>query len=94
LRRASTERLVAAIPRLDVPGGPIAETSRRLGALAETLGLPRPSYEQVRVLVHAFRARRPSSALGDVLLDISFRAAPPEALLEFLAGTAPRRAGK
>lgn len=50
-------RLVAAVRRLDDSSAPIAETSRRVGALAERLGLFRPSYEQVRVLVHAERVR-------------------------------------
>jgi hypothetical protein len=81
------ERLVAAIGRLDDPKRPIAETWRRAGVVAEWLGLPRPSYEQVRVLVGEFRAGKYSPGLGDVLLEIAFRAAPPDALLDFLAGT-------
>jgi len=85
-------RLVAAIERFDDPRRPIAETNRQIGLVAETIGLPRPSYEQVRKIVHAQRAgRRGGSEIGPVLLDIAFRAAPPEALLDVRAGTGPER---
>jgi hypothetical protein len=50
-------RLVAALRRLDDVTEPIAETCRRVGLTAERLGVVRPSYEQVRVLVHAERRR-------------------------------------
>src|SRR5204862_47272 len=46
------ERLVAALARLDDPTLPIAETNRRLGVVAEGLGLIRPSYQQVRIIDH------------------------------------------
>jgi hypothetical protein len=76
------ERLVAALARLDKPGLPIAEAHRRLGAVADELGSPRPSYEQVRVLVHALRRGRRPTPAGKILLDIAFRNRPPEALLD------------
>ena len=75
------ERLVAALSRLD-GDRPIAETHRRLGALADHLGLARPSYEQTRVLLHELRARRRSPSHGEILLDVAFRNRPPEALLD------------
>ena len=81
-------RLVAALARLDKPGGPIAETHRALGLIAEHLGFSRPSYQQVRVIVHELRERRRDPSIGEVLLDIAFRVKPPEALLEFLDYTA------
>jgi hypothetical protein len=85
-------RLVAAIVRIDDRERPIAETHRRVGQVADRLGIVRPSYEQVRILVHAFRAHGPSaSAVGDVLLDIAFRVAPPQKLLDVLAGVEPPR---
>jgi hypothetical protein len=88
------QRLVAAVAALDDPKRPIAETWRRVAMLAERLGLPRPSYEQVRVLVGEFRAGKYSPGLGDVLLEIAFRAAPPDALLDFLAGMPRDRGSK
>jgi hypothetical protein len=47
-RSASTARNVSE---------PIAATYRRVGLAAEHLGIVRPSYEQVRVLVHLERRR-------------------------------------
>jgi hypothetical protein len=76
------ERLVAALARLERWQRPIAEQHRRLGAVAEHLGLPRPSYEQVRVIVHMLRARRRSPGAGEILLEIAFRVRPPEHILE------------
>jgi hypothetical protein len=50
-------RIVRAIPVLDDPSVPIAETCRRVGSFAERIGVVRPSYEQIRVLVHDARRR-------------------------------------
>jgi len=41
-------RLVAALPHLDDERQPIAETNRRVGTLALAIGVPRPSYQQIR----------------------------------------------
>jgi hypothetical protein len=75
---------VAALGRLDSPNRPIAETHRRLGVVADQLGLPRPSYQQVRVILHGLRAVQRDSRIGEVLLEIAFRSVPPEALLDEL----------
>ena len=80
-------RLVAALERFDDPDVPIAETCRRVGVVAEELGLVRPSYEQVRTLVHEARRRGRRPTMGDVLLDITFLRLPPTALGDHLAGT-------
>jgi hypothetical protein len=50
-------RLIAALARLDDDTKPIAVTYRLIGRMAERLGIVRPSYEQVRVLVHSQRRR-------------------------------------
>jgi hypothetical protein len=76
------ERLVGALSRLDDGKRPIAETHRRLGCVADELGLSRPSYEQARVILHELRARRRSPSRGEILLDIAFRTRPPEAVLD------------
>jgi hypothetical protein len=84
------DRLVVAIARLDSRLHPIAETSRRVGAVADALALPRPSYQQVRVHVHALRARLTTPRLADVALDVAFRVRPPQALLDYVTtGEAP-----
>lgn len=84
-------RLLAALARLDDGKRTIADTNRRLGAVAAHLDLPRPSYEQVRRLVHELRAGHcePRVTVGEVLLDIAFRVRPPDALVKVLAGTLP-----
>jgi hypothetical protein len=82
-------RLVAAIAQFDDAKRPIAETNRRVRRIAEKLGLPSPSYEQVRVVVHQLRAQKRDPAIGAILLDISFQRRPPEALVEALAGIDP-----
>ena len=57
--------------------------------MADALELTKPSYEQVRSLIHEARlkGRRPTAA--DTLLDIAFRVRPPTALIDYLADTAP-----
>lgn len=82
-------RLVAAAERLDRATTPIAETNRRVGQVAEELGLVRPSYEQVRSIINLARRRGRQPTAGDVLLEIAFRTRPPEALIDYLAGTLP-----
>ena len=74
--------------RLDDPSVPIADTYRRVADHADRLGVPRPSYQRGRELVHEsrrLRARRgPSTA--SVLLDVTFRVRPPEAVVDRLYG--------
>lgn len=79
-------RLVAALVRVDDPNVPIAETNRRLGRLAAALGLPKPSYEQVRVIVHQIRARKQAVGIGELLLDLALRTRSPEEILDILTG--------
>ena len=82
-------RLLERLARLDDASLPIAEINRRLGAAAEELGLMRPSYARVRVLV-ARTASGPAQVAGRrtgrVLVEISTRARPPEALLDHMSG--------
>ncbi|HMJ00966.1 MAG TPA: hypothetical protein VK488_14105 [Gaiellaceae bacterium] len=80
-------RLVAGLAKLDKPGRPIAETHRVVGLLADELGLTRPSYEQARTIVHLLRSAKRDPEVGQVLLDITMRVRPPEAILDVLAGT-------
>ena len=82
-----SHRLLAALVRLDDRALSIAEIHRRLGLEADRMRLTRPSYQRVRVLLHqarSIRHRRPST--GQVLVEIAFRARPPAALLDHLAG--------
>jgi len=79
-------RLIDAIVRLDDRSVPIAETNRRVGQEAERLGLARPSYQRVRVLVHQLRRIRRRPTMASVLIDVAVRARPPEAILDELSG--------
>jgi hypothetical protein len=75
-------RLLVALDWIDNRSLPIAEVNRRLGAEPTRHGLPRPSYQRVRVLVHKLRwMRRQPTTLG-VLWDIAWRVRPPEAFLD------------
>ncbi len=54
-----------------------------MGAVADVLGLPRPNYESVRLLVRAQRAR-PRTVRRDALLDLAFYTRSPTAAMEDL----------
>jgi hypothetical protein len=77
-------RLIAALARLDRTDLAIADTHRRLGLVADAIGLPRPSYEQVRVTLHRLRAGRRGPKVGLLLLEIALQQRPPESLLDIL----------
>jgi hypothetical protein len=51
-------RLRRSAARLDDPDLPIAETWRKVGLLADDLGLPRPGYDTIRLIVRDHRRRR------------------------------------
>jgi hypothetical protein len=80
------KELLEAIVRHDKRTHPIAETSRRVGREAERLGLTRPSYQRIRELVHQSRRLRRGPTTTSVLVDVAFRARPPEAILDHISG--------
>lgn len=81
--------IVAAIPRLDDPRLPIAETWRRVGLLADRLGITRPSYEQVRRLVRRSRRIRALPRAAALLIDRLQRSSgSDEAATELIARAA------
>jgi hypothetical protein len=84
-------RLVNEIIRLSMSRLSAAEITRCVGAKATRDGLPRPSYERVRLLVHEARLRALEPSTADVLLDVAFRVRPPEHIGAHLAGTRPPR---
>jgi hypothetical protein len=79
-------RLLEAIVRFDDRTVPIAETCRRVGREADRLGLTRPSYQRVRVLVHQSRMLRRGPTTASVLVDVAFRVRAPEAIADHLSG--------
>jgi hypothetical protein len=82
-------RLVAAIERLDDGKISYAELRRLVGAEADRLDLPRPSYERVRTLAQDLRTKRAEITTGEVLVDVALRLRTPEAVTQQIAGTLP-----
>jgi len=83
-------KLLEAIVRLDKRTVPIAETCRKVGREAERLGLPRPSYERIRELVHEARRIRRRPTTASVLVDVALRVRPPDAIADQLSGVGVR----
>lgn len=86
-------RLLDEIERQSRRSFPIAEMNRCVGRAAARMGLYRPSYEQVRVLVHTARRlrRQAPTPVSTVALRVAFRVERPEAvLLRFLEPPATR----
>jgi hypothetical protein len=79
-------RLLEALVKLDDRTVPIAEVNRRVGAEAERLGLRRPSYQRVRVLVHHSRRVRRGPTTAAVLFEVAVRARPHGAVLDHVSG--------
>jgi hypothetical protein len=79
-------KLLEAIVRYDDRKVPIAETYRRVGREAERLGLPRPSYQRVRVLVHSARRARLRPTTASLLVDAELNVRHPRHVLEELTG--------
>jgi hypothetical protein len=90
-------RELRAVIMLADDGASAAEICRRVGDAAERLGLVRPSYEQVRVIVNEQR-RRPDAASrvsgGKLLMDIWLRTRPAWDVEPWLTGERlPNRPG-
>ena len=86
--------LLETLVRTDGPSVPIAETCRRIGSEAERIGLARPSYERVRLLVHESRRIRRGPSTAKVLADVALRVRPPEAVLDHLSGVGVPELGR
>jgi hypothetical protein len=85
-----SHRLLEALARLDDRSVPIAETNRRLGDEAARLGLPRPSYQRVRELVHQHRRITRGPSTLRVLTEVALRARAPDEFLEQVSGVGVR----
>lgn len=87
-------RLLAALEHLlKDESVAIAELNRRLGAVADALELPRPSYERVRLIVRGRRSGRYAvPTAGQVLLEVAARSRPADELLKLLADPSVLRA--
>ena len=79
-------KLLEAIVDNDDGFARYAEINRAVGTRAAELGVIKPSYEQVRYLVHELRRRRARPRTRDVLLDVVLRVRPVDALTDHLSG--------
>lgn len=78
-------RVVRLIRRLEWRTPVIADVSRAVGMYCERQGMTRPSYEEVRLLVHEARDRRERRrAALDLVVAVDVRARPPSDLLYLL----------
>ena len=67
------ERFLACIVELDDRSEPIAETYRRIRAVAAQMGIPRPSYERVRLHLRSTRLRPDERKRArDLALELAF----------------------
>jgi hypothetical protein len=78
------------ILKLDDPFVPIAEICRLVGERADRLGIARPSYERIRLVVRQARERGRDPSAASVLVDVALRARPPEAFLDHVSGVGVR----
>ena len=79
-------RLLSALARIDDERLSFAEVNRRLGAEAERLRLPRPSYQRVRELIHQLRRLRVGPSTAQVLWEVAWRVRPFGAVLDQVSG--------
>jgi hypothetical protein len=85
-------RLMSRIEKLARKPWPAAEINRLVGAYAEEIGSPRPSYEQVRRHVREIRREAQEPTVGSVALDVAFRVRPYRDLVDAIAfGEVPPR---
>jgi len=77
-------QLIAAMARIDDRKRPIAETWRRVGVIADHLGLARPSYQQVRTIIHLIRAERRDPGLGELLLAAALSTRSTKPILDLI----------
>jgi len=87
-----SHRLLERLEALDDGNAGFGDLTRQLGEEAVRLGLPRPSYQQVRVLAQRHRSLRRAPGTVEVLLDVATRARPVDAVVDHAAGTLPPRA--
>jgi hypothetical protein len=79
-----SQRLIEAVVQFDSRTHPIAETCRRVGAEADRLGLTRPSYQRIRVLVHESRRIRRAPTATELLWNMTLPLRTPEELIDRL----------
>jgi len=79
--------LVRILERLAREDLSAADIHRALGTQAAELGVPRPSYERTRQLVHEIRLEPIVPGWGELLLDVDMQRRPPDALIRKAVGS-------
>jgi hypothetical protein len=70
-------RFLKGVAKLDDRSEPIAETYRRTRDLAAQMGVPRPSYERVRLHLHAARRREEERRrTRELILQLAYNTRP------------------
>jgi hypothetical protein len=72
--------LIKAIAASDRRKRSIADTHRHVGALAAEIGLTRPSYEQVRTIVHLLRTDPRDSRAAEIIIGVALGTRPAQAM--------------
>ena len=70
-------RFLKRVAKLDDRSLPMAETHRRARDLAQQMGIPRPSYERVRLHLHAARRRdEERKRTRDLIIQLAYNTRP------------------
>jgi hypothetical protein len=72
-------RFLKAVAKLDDRSVPMAETYRRARDLALQMGIPRPSYERVRLHLHAARkGDEQKQRTRDLIIHLAYNTRPAD----------------
>ena len=78
-------RFLDGVVQLDDSTVPIAETYRRARDLAMQMGIPRPSYERLRVHLRAARRRQDERQRArELLFQLAYNTRPADAVVQDL----------
>jgi len=78
-------RFLDGVSRLDDPTVPVAETYRRTRDLATQMGIPRPSYERLRLHLRAHRRREDERRrTRDLVFQLAYNTRPADAVVHDL----------
>jgi hypothetical protein len=72
-------RFLERVAKLDDRSVPMAETYRRARDLAQQMGIPRPSYERIRLHLHAARRREEERRrTRELILHLAYNTRPAD----------------
>ena len=78
-------RFLKRVAKLDDRSVPMAETYRRARDLARQMGIPRPSYERIRLHLHATRRRdEGKQRTRDLVVQLAYNTRPADQVVSEL----------